>query len=511
MREVELKFAIDAQSRARLAACGALAGAKSRRSPMTSLYLDTPAGELAARHLTLRLRHAGGRWIAGLKGGRGGAGGMHTRDEWEFERDDPVVDLARFAGTPLAALPGAHHLHRRLVPVFQVDVVRTAWIVAPPGAKLEVALDVGEVRAHAGRAAISEVEIESLEGDAGAAFELAARILDEVRMRPSAVTKAERGYRLARATPPVPVHARPVVLDASMTPRAAARDLVGAALAQLQANEEGVLDSEDAEFVHQARVALRRMRSTLRIFRTVIGRERSRAWRAALGELASALGAARDWDVFALETLPPLAAECARGALPKRLAHRANDRRLTARTAARAAFAAPRYARTVLDIARWMAELERVPAPGTTCTLEELARRVIRKRHKRVRDGARRVAKLDAAGRHALRIDVKRLRYGVEGLGPLLAPHRAHHYRAALVDLQDALGRANDAIAAQGLLHALAPPAAFSARAGLLLEARARGDIPHLEKLARRLERHAPGFRQVRLDPGPLPRQRRTG
>src|SRR6185312_13807954 len=55
-----------------------------------------------------------------------------------------------------------------------------------------------------------------------------------------AVTKAERGYRLARATPPVPVHARPVVLDASMTPRAAARDLMGAALAQLQANEEGV-------------------------------------------------------------------------------------------------------------------------------------------------------------------------------------------------------------------------------------------------------------------------------
>lgn len=492
--EVELKFAIDATARPQLATCAALAGVKPRRRPMTSLYLDTPAGELAARGMALRLRRAGGRWIPALKGGRSGAGGLHARDEWEFPRDDPVIDLARFAHTPLARIPGAARLHRRLLPLFEVDVVRTTWTVAPPGAKLEVALDVGEVRARDGREAISEVEIESLEGDAGAAFELAQRILDEVRMRPSAVTKAERGYRLARGGAHAAVHARPVVLDASMAPAAAARALVGAALEQLQANEAGVLEDEDAEFVHQARVALRRLRSMLRIFRAVAGRERSRAWRGALAELSAALGAARDWDVFALETLPYLCAGCAHGALARRLAARARDRRLTARTAARAAFAAPRYARTVLDMARWLADLELVPAPGTTYSLEELAHRVLRKRHKRVRDAARHVARLDATERHALRIDVKRLRYGVEGLGRLLAPHRAAHYRAALADLQDTLGKANDAVAAQGLLHALGPPAAFAACAGRLLEARARGDAEHLQHLVRRLEHHAPRF-----------------
>ncbi len=364
MREVELKFAIDAAARGRLAACAALAGVKPRRHPMTSLYLDTPAGEIVAHGMALRLRRAGGRWIPTLKGGRSGTGGLHARDEWEFPRADPVIDLSRFSDTPLARIPGAARLHRRLVPVFEVDVVRTAWIVAPPGAKLEVALDLGEVRAAGGREAISEVEIESLEGDAGAAFDLALRILDEVPMRPSAVTKAERGYRLARGAARAAVHARPVILDASMTPSAAARALVGAALEQLQANEEGVLDTDDAEFVHQARVALRRLRSMLRIFRAVIGRERSRAWRGALGELAAALGAARDWDVFALQTLPALSAECARATLPRRLAARAEERRRTARTAARGALATPRHARTVLDIARWIAELELVPRPG---------------------------------------------------------------------------------------------------------------------------------------------------
>jgi inorganic triphosphatase YgiF len=494
MREVELKFAIDAAIRPRLAACAALAGIRPRRRPMTSIYFDTPEGLLAARAMSLRLRHAGGRWIPTLKGGRSGTGGVHDRDEWEFPRDDPVIDLSQFADTPLARVPGAERLHRQLVPVFEVEVVRTAWIVTPAGAKLEVVLDVGEVRAREGREALSEVEIESVEGDAGAAFELAARILDEVRMRPSAVTKAERGYRLARGKAPEAAHARSVILDASMTPGVAARALVGASLEHLQANEEGVLASEDAEFVHQARVALRRMRSMLRIFQTVVGRERSRAWRGALAELAAALGAARDWDVFALQTLPVLSATCARGALPRRLAKRAQERRFTARTAARAALVAPRHARAVLDIARWLAELELVPPPGTTYSLEELARRVLRKRHKRVRDVARHVAKLDAAERHALRIDVKRLRYGVEGLGTLLAPHRSEHYRASLVDLQDVLGEANDAIAAQGLLHALAPPATFAACANRLLEARARGDPAQLEKLARNIEHHAPKF-----------------
>ena len=148
----------------------------------------------------------------------------------------------------------------------------------------------------------------------------------------------------------------------------------------------------------------------------------------------------------------------------------------------------------MLEIARWLAGLELVPAPGTTYTLPELARSVLRKRHKCVRDDSRHIAKMDAVERHALRIDVKRLRYGVEGLGHLLAPHRAAHYRAALVELQDALGKANDAIAAQGLLHALAPPAAFAAAAGRLLEAQARGDVAELEELVHRLEQHAPKF-----------------
>ena len=85
-------------------------------------------------------------------------------------------------------------------------------------------------------------------------------MLDDLRLRPSAVTKAERGHRLFTGEAVKPVKAHAVALDRSMPAIEAARALVGSALEQLQANEEGVLASPDAEFVHQARVALRRSR-----------------------------------------------------------------------------------------------------------------------------------------------------------------------------------------------------------------------------------------------------------
>jgi CHAD domain-containing protein len=288
------------------------------------------------------------------------------------------------------------------------------------------------------------------------------------------------------------VKAQPVVLDRSMPPIEAARALVGSALEQLQANEEGVLASGEAEFVHQARVALRRMRSALRIFRDAVGRERERAWRKELAEVASALGGARDWDVFALETLAPALAAHGDAALARKLKARAAHRRRREREAARAALASARYARVVLDLARWLARADPDPTPAPGEPLVRFAARVIRKRHKRLLDDARRLRELDAAGRHRLRIDAKRLRYGIEGLASLFESHRTTRYRDTLAALQDALGEANDAVAAGRLVAELRAPAPFVAFAQGWYAARAQGEPARLERLVRQLERRSP-------------------
>ncbi len=459
--EVELKLAIDPAAHARLRRAQALAGARPVRREMESLYFDTPDCRLARHGMALRLRRAGGRWMQCLKAGASGPAGMHARDEWESAQDGPRIDLARFAHTPLARVPGARRLHERLALAFRVRVVRTAWDLAPaPGVRLEVALDAGYVESRGRREAISEVEIECVEGGTGAAFDLADRLLDEVALRPTAATKAERGYRLFRRERRLPVKAQPVVLAASMPPAAAARRAVSAGLGQFLGNVEGVLAASDPEFVHQARIGLRRARAALRIFAEAIGVERSRRWREALRSPAQALGRTRDWDVFALEVLPRLGAASGEAALARTLRMRAARRRGRERAASRAEMAAAAHARCVLAIVRWLSEDDPVTADRR---LASLAARVLRRRHKRLMRLGAHSARLDAAGRHRVRILAKRLRYGTDAFASLYPARKVARYRKALAALQDVLGHANDAATAARLLDALHPPAAFAA------------------------------------------------
>ena len=491
MTEVELKFEMQPDARARLAASPALAGAQPVRRRMTSLYFDTPERALAQREMALRLRREGRRWVQTLKSGKSGTGGLHARDEWEHVRPGPTLDLSVLGETPLARLDGAAEIGRRLGPVFEVRVMRTAWKLAPePGCRLEVALDTGEVASGKRVSPICEVEIECLEGDPGRAFDLARRLMEEVALHPSAVTKAERGYRLYRNEPLAPVKAGKVRLDPSMSPTQAARAVVATGLAQLQANEEGVLASSDPEFVHQARVALRRMRSSLRVFRGEIGDERARSWLAALGDTSRALGASRDWDVFATETLPAALAAHGDPGLARSLRARVAHRRRREREHAREALRSPGYAAVLLDIARWLAEAEAAGAQAQPLLpLTEFAARVIRKRRKRLLMGALLLGTMGTAEQHRVRVDAKRLRYALDALSSLFKPRPLATFAASVACLQEALGERNDAITALRLLQELAAPEPFAAFARGWFAARARGDPAALEPIVAELAR----------------------
>ena len=490
MAEIELKLDVDRGARALLLRAAALAGAKPRRMRMASLYFDTPDCALAGAGMALRLRRSGRRWAQCLKAGHSGTGGLHARDEWEFERPGPVLDLSLFADTPLAALDGAASLHRTLAKAFTIEFQRTAWQLEPAaGCRLEVALDCGFVESRGRREEISEVEIECIAGDPAHAFGLARHLLDEVALRPSATAKAARGYRLFNRSPLRPVKASPARLDEAMGPLPAARALVAAALDHLQANEEGVLRAAAPEFVHQARVAVRRMRSAFRMFHAAIGDERANAWRAEWSEATRALGAARDWDVFATESLPALAAACGDPSVSRTLMRRAALHRRRCREDARAALRAPRYARAVLDLASWLAGIGEETVAGAAEPLAGFASRWIRKRHRSLLAGLAGLAGMPAEERHRVRIDAKRLRYGVEGLASIFPAGKERRYTRRLADLQDALGRANDAATGARLLAELAPPEAFAAFARGWLAARMVPDPALIASLAARLEK----------------------
>lgn len=458
--ETELKLVLAPGEAAKVAATPPLAGAEGTRARYSAIYFDTPTRELSRHGLGLRLRREGRHWRVTLKASGSTAAGLHQRPEWEYPVPGPVLDLSRFAGTPLADLPGAATLHERLAPTVTTEFRRTRWVLEPqPGARLEVALDEGRIVARGREHPLEELEIEVLDGPAAAAFDLAEALAAHLALRPEPASKLARGLELLDSARPRPVHAAHEPVDEAPDAREAARRTAAACLAHAQANEAGVLDSPDIEFVHQLRVALRRLRSALRLFGPVLQPGEDGPFAEDLRWAAATLGRCRDWDVFVTETLPPLAAAHGDAAVERAVLARARARQRDARRAAREAIVSPRYGRAMIRLSRWVSAPAEPPEGAEP--LKDFASRSLRKGARRVREGAGAFATLDAAGRHRLRILVKRQRYAVEFLGSLFRAQAVRRHVRALSRVQDALGLANDCANALAHVAELSPPPGF--------------------------------------------------
>jgi CHAD domain-containing protein len=119
----------------------------------------------------------------------------------------------------------------------------------------------------------------------------------------------DRGYNnggRAKFTPPSlvvqPTAARSAFLRQGKAPVDASYLALAAKYIRRQAKQlaeqlDGVCRAEDIEFVHRARVASRRLRAALRMFRRCFGRKTVKRWRKQIRRVTSELGDARDIDV----------------------------------------------------------------------------------------------------------------------------------------------------------------------------------------------------------------------
>ena len=233
-----------------------------------------------------------------------------------------------------------------------------------------------------------------------------------------------------------------------MSPEQAVRGIVRMAYQHLRANEVGVLQSGNPEYVHQMRVAVRRLRSALRMFpHTTADDLRSRC-DAELRTLGRALGSVRDLDVFgqtvepALRDLPRRQARAVRAAIAGRVG--------SLRARAREYLQMPDYERLTTRLASWLAT--QAPDAGGE-VLTQLARHQLARLYKRVARGAARLDSLDESGRHRLRVQIKRARYAAEFFSGLYARDAVRPYVAALSELQDCLGSLTDINMARALLR----------------------------------------------------------
>jgi CHAD domain-containing protein len=236
-------------------------------------------------------------------------------------------------------------------------------------------------------------------------------------------------------------------LAPTTSPALALRRIVASCHADLRKHRAVVLRSRRPVSVHQTRVALRRMRAALGLFRAAVDGPLIRSLNAEARWLAGECGPARDLHVFLTETVEDVPPEI------KRIAGRLEATYLQR---ARAALGSARYDAFDRQLDRFM---DLAPAPDEDDRLDAFARRALASRHAKAMKRGRRLASLDIEGMHELRIALKKLRYAAEFLRPAFASAAVKPYIEATVRLQGALGALNDRAVARHVLADLATAA----------------------------------------------------
>jgi inorganic triphosphatase YgiF len=478
--ETELKLRIAPEQLARLKRHALLKKHQTTR-PVTrrlhNIYYDTPKLELHKSAMALRLRRAGRQWLQTLKGGGSVRAGMHQRDEWEV----PVSRAALDFSSPQTAEWDEHlplRLRKKLQPVFTTNFSRTSRMLEWQGAQIELCMDHGEVYTEQHGTPICELELELKSGEPRQLFELALALLDIAPFELEPVSKAEQGYRLLTGHVEKPVKGAAPGLAGTATLTEALQQLIWSCLLHLQSNLRGAMSSDDAEYLHQMRVALRRLRVVLRMAGKFRPDEALSTLEKDVAALCVALGRIREWDVFIAETLQPMCARMAGHAGLQALLAASERQRAACYAGLRGAEQARELQRLILRFALWMnGAYWQSPQDAAAPPLRDFAARRLRKLAKRFGEAGRQLDSLDDVKLHALRIVAKKLRYSAEFFAALYGRQKTVPFLSALSEVQDVLGQINDVAVAHRLLDGLAAQPELAAHQEAV--ALAKGWIAH--------------------------------
>jgi inorganic triphosphatase YgiF len=455
-REVELKLELDARDAARLAETSLVRGSQGRADALSTIYFDTKDFDLREAGLSLRVREVAGRRIQTIKAKRSAAAGLFDRDEWEQEVDGDGPDLKTAAGTALEPVLAGDGVRDGIRPIFAIRVDRLTYPLTGEAWTAELTLDQGEVEAEGRTSALCEIELELQREQALDLFAIARTLSEELPVRLGVRTKADRGYALVENKPLKALKAKGSGVVPGMTTAAAFQAIGRACLYHLMSNERVLSETRDPEVVHQMRVAMRRLRAAISLFKDVLADERRDAIRNELKWISNELGAARDLDVFIGKTLEPVRKKHPDEPGLESLVRSFQEQREQAYDRALAAVASQRFRTLVIDTAAWIEAGSWVMAGEgleRAKPVEAFAAKQLARRRKKVRNRGADLADLDPHARHQVRIEVKKLRYATEFFSPVYEGRKARKrdeaFLSALESLQEHLGELNDLAVSQ--------------------------------------------------------------
>ncbi|GEO18331.1 CYTH and CHAD domain-containing protein [Microvirga aerophila] len=424
----------------------------SMTQTLHSIYFDTPDYALQQAGISLRVRRNGDRRIQTIKAARFPDGVALARNEWEHEVDSDSPDYTLAENTALKP-----HLEQSdlIQPLFCVTTERTRHNVSFNSSIIEVAADRSNVEGKDQTVPYSELELELKDGTPGDLFRLALALTTATPLRLSFKTKAGRGFEATSSRErPTSVKAPAVVLKRKMKSAEAFHAIGASCLQHLMANEAIVRHAPEADAVHQMRVALRRLRAAITLFKAVVADERRDPIRAELKWMANLLGEARDLDVYITKVLEPARDEHSRDEDYQKLLAEYQERRDRAYEVVQEAIASPRFINGTLEAAAWiqvgdwLVDGSKQARKRRDQLVALLAEEELGRRWKKIIKRGKNLEELDPEERHQVRIEIKKLRYATEFFESLFkgggAKKRKRAALSILEALQETLGELND-------------------------------------------------------------------
>jgi CHAD domain-containing protein len=385
-----------------------------------TIAFDTAGRILQTLGASVSYRAFGG-WTLSVPCEPGPQSGSRIERSYAGPPQQPPVALLDALASVLAGEP--------LVPIAEVRAIRQRVRILGKSHNDALELAAEDVRmARNGKYERSEhrLVLELLDPANEALFESAARLLREAGAKPAAQAESARMRKRATAAEAVALR-------------------LSAAFDEFCRAELRLRLLYDVESVHVARVALRRLRASLRVFSPMLAPVWTRAVLARAARLAEVFGRTRDADVIVanVTTASERLGEAERAASLDLLAPLL-EARLCARRELSAFMNSPEYREIVRELRAAIA------APQFRARAARPARKLVPKlvtcAWKRLRRDVRALKEQPTdAALHRVRIRAKRCRYAAEALIPL-AGKRARRFARTLGELQDQLGRIQDAV-----------------------------------------------------------------
>ena len=448
-REIELKLALEGRAASRLRSEIGLLGPFDKSAQLVSRYYDTKDQVLRQRGFTCRIRKIGESWVQTIKAERGPAAGLFDRQEWESGLSGEGLDYLAIAATGLGQILDMQALIGKLEPIFETHIERTVWRMMRDRSEIEVALDKGMIKSGNAAIEITELELELKHGSTASLFKLARRLELEVRGQIGVMSKAERGYALVDGGKRKAAKAERPPISRGLTTGQAIKVIAHSCIRQFRLNQPLIEQDDDPEALHQARVALRRLRSLFSVFKKVVADKELKRISGRLKRMFRALGRARNLDVY-LERLRSDEAEGKSRPTPF-IVHATRERE-RAYERLRDKFGSTKFRALMLDLLAWIETgswLDRDTARGNGSErpVEVSAVKALDRLWRKFKRAARRLDHVDQRTLHRLRIQAKQLRYACEffsGIFEERAEKRRGAFLKALAKVQDYLGVLND-------------------------------------------------------------------